>query len=61
MSTRTGYGKRIPTEYMVKLPGSHWRRVYCYIFSNSGTCYVDGPKKPDGSKAWIVIDGYRCI
>jgi len=50
MYTATGYGKKIPTETMVKLPGSNrWRRVYCCIFSNIGTCYVtDGPN-------WIVI------
>jgi len=39
--TATGYGNRIPTPYMVQLPGSpRWRRVYCCIYSNSGTCYV---------------------
>lgn len=48
--TRSGYGKKIPTTKMVKLPGSpRWRRVYCCIFSNAGTCYV--PKGND----WIVI------
>jgi len=39
--SRTGYGRKIPTRHMVQLPGSDvWRRVYCCIFSNSGTCYV---------------------
>jgi hypothetical protein len=48
--TASGYGKKIPTAKMVKLPGSkRWRRVYCCIFSNAGTCYVDTPK------GWIVI------
>jgi hypothetical protein len=48
--TRSGYGRKIPTTRMVRLPGSaRWRRVYCCIFSNSGTCYVT--KKRD----WIVI------
>ena len=48
--TASGYGKRIPTSYMVKLPGEpRWRRVYCCIFSNSGTCYVAR------GKDWIVI------
>jgi hypothetical protein len=48
--TASGYGKKIPTRHMVQLPGSKvWRRVYCCIFSNSGTCYV--PKGKD----WIVI------
>ena len=56
--TASGYGRRIPTSYMVQLPGSpRWRRVYCCIYSNSGTCYVDGPEKnPAGGKKWIIID-----
>jgi hypothetical protein len=37
--TSTGYGAKIPTPYMVKYLGK-WRRVYCAIFSNSGTCYI---------------------
>lgn len=49
--TRSGYGSRIPTSHMVKLPGSpRWRRVYCCIWSNSGTCYV-----PDRTGNWTVI------
>ena len=48
--TRSGYGRKIPTATMVRLQGSpRWRRVYCCIFSNSGTCYVTS-----GSN-WIVI------
>ena len=39
--TRTGYGKKIPTATMVRLPGDpRWRRVYCCVYSNIGTCYV---------------------
>lgn len=39
--TRSGYGPKIPTTHMVKLPGdARWRRVYCCIWSNNGTCYV---------------------
>ena len=50
--TATGYGRKIPTTRMVKLPGSkRWRRVYCCIFSNIGTCYVTA-KNGD----WIVIN-----
>jgi len=48
--TASGYGERIPTTRMVKIPGSpRWRRVYCCIFSNAGTCYVTQ------GKDWIVI------
>ena len=51
--TTTGYGRKIPTTNMVKIPGSsRWRRVYCCIFSNVGTCYVE-----QGAD-WIVINGY---
>jgi hypothetical protein len=37
--TATGYGKRIPTNYCVRFNGK-WRRVYCAIYSNIGTCYI---------------------
>jgi len=38
--TATGYGAKIPTRYMVRTIDQKWRRVYCAIFSNVGTCYV---------------------
>lgn len=41
-----GYGSRLPTRYMVQVNGK-WRRVYCRIFSNSGTLFIG--KKYDGS------------
>ncbi len=46
--TATGYGKKIPTVSMIKLPFGRkiWRRVYCCIFSNSGSCYVVYNGKP---------------
>lgn len=37
--TATGYGERIPTTYMVRVEG-RWRRVYCYLISNSGTLFI---------------------
>lgn len=37
--TATGYGARIPTSVMVRFKGK-WRRVYCRIYSNSGTCFI---------------------
>ncbi len=60
--TASGYGRRIPTRMKVRING-RWRRVYCCIFSNSGTCYVEDtsvPKVvPEGGKVarypWIVI------
>ena len=36
--TATGYGQRIPTEYMIQVNGK-WRRVYCAVYSNNGTLY----------------------
>lgn len=36
----SGYGKAIPTKYLVKYK-NRWRRVYCSIFSNVGTLYID--------------------
>jgi hypothetical protein len=56
--TKSGYGRRIPTSRMVRLPGeARWRRVYVCIFSNSGTAYVEDRKTPkaDGRPGWIVI------
>ena len=52
--TTTGYGRRIPTSQMVQVDG-RWRRVYCCIYSNSGTCYIDGPKGADGKRPWRVV------
>jgi len=37
--TATGYGKKIPTRYMVSYKGK-FRRVYCAIYSNNGTMYI---------------------
>lgn len=52
--TATGYGSRIPTQYMVKFNG-RWRRVYCRIFSNSGTCYIG--KWATAGEQLIVSEG----
>ena len=49
--TASGYGRRIPTRHQVRING-RWRRVYCCIFSNSGTCYVEQGSGRD----WIVVD-----
>jgi len=37
--TVSGYGRKIPTWYMVRYNGRLYR-VYCCIFSNSGTNYI---------------------
>lgn len=52
--TRSGYGSRIPLPWLVRLPGSPvWRRVYCCVYSNAGTAYVQVNKGKD----WHVITG----
>lgn len=41
--TATGYGSKIPTEYMIKVSddcGRRWHRIYCSIHSNSGVLYI---------------------
>jgi hypothetical protein len=45
--TASGYGARLPSQYMVKWEG-RWRRVYVACFSNSGTAYIGKPG------AWIA-------
>lgn len=56
--TASGYGKRIPTEYMV-WGGSRWHRIYCCIYSNSGTLYV-GEWNQDGGE-FITVDNFEGI
>ena len=38
-NSRTGYGDKIPTQYLVFIENK-WRRIYCRQYSNIGTCYV---------------------
>ncbi len=52
--TATGYGSRIPTRYIVKFNGK-WRRVYCRIYSNSGTLFI-GQLKTVGERLIVQID-----
>lgn len=52
--TASGYGKRIPTQYMVKFNGK-WRRVYCKIYSNNGTLYI-GQLNVVGERLIVIID-----
>ena len=49
--TASGYGRKLTTTHMVKVPGGkRWRRVYCCQISNAGACYVEQ------GKDWIVIN-----
>jgi hypothetical protein len=47
--TQDGYGRKMPTDRMVRYK-NRWRRVYCCCYSNSGTCYITS------GKDWIVVD-----
>ena len=42
-----GYGSKIPTSRWLKV-GGRWRRVYCTIYSNIGTC-------------WVIVNGERKV
>jgi hypothetical protein len=46
--TASGYGKKIPTSYQIQVEG-RWHRIYCCIFSNSGTLWI-----AKGGKEYIV-------
>lgn len=43
--TLSGYGKALPTQYMVKWQGK-WRRVKVVCFSNCGTAYIGNKYSP---------------
>ena len=46
--TASGYGRRLNTGRVVKLPDGRTRRLYVTQFSNAGT-------------AWILLDGERVV
>lgn len=48
--TATGYGRRLNTGYKLSFNGRMYR-VYCCIFSNSGTLYIRA-KQYDN---WLVV------
>ena len=50
--SRTGYGAKIPTQWMVRTVDQKWRRVYCAIYSNIGTTYI----VQDGEKVIVNIN-----
>lgn len=64
--TATGYGSAVPTSHMVRLEGDpRWRRVYCTICSNVGTCWVrikgtkhvvDSVAPGNGPELWSIND-----
>ena len=43
--TASGYGRRIPSPYMVQWQG-RWRRVYVCCYGNAGTAYIGPSDKP---------------
>jgi hypothetical protein len=53
--TASGYGRRLATPHLVQY-GGRWRRVYCAVYSNAGTCYIDGPvDTATGRRSWLVV------
>ena len=38
--SRTGYGNKIPTHWMLELDGKRWYRVYMIQWSNLGSAYI---------------------
>lgn len=51
----TGYGKKIPTRNMVKYKNK-WYRVYCHIFSNSGSCYITAKDIHNNTTTNVIDD-----
>ena len=53
--TATGYGTKIPTSKVIAWSDGKVRRVYCDIYSNSGSCYcmIHGCK--------VSVDGFNLI
>lgn len=47
-----GYGRKIPTDYAIRL-GSRWYRVYVCQISNAGTAYIN----VKGHPFLVVLDG----
>lgn len=52
--TASGYGSRIPTRYLVKF-NDKWRRVYCRIYSNTGSLYI-GKLSPVGENLFVNLE-----
>lgn len=48
--TRSGYGSRLRTTRQVLYRG-RWHRVYCTIWSNSGTCWI----RVDGKDFAVIV------
>lgn len=38
--SRSGYGSKIPSQWLLQLDGKRWHRVYIICYSNSSTAYV---------------------
>jgi len=49
MQTSSGYNRKLSTEWKLSL-NNRLYRVYCCIFSNSGTRYILVNKK------WVIVD-----
>ncbi len=54
--SRTGYGSKLPTSWMLQLQDKRWRRVYVICYSNSGSSYIL-VKPPTGGKCEMQFLG----
>ena len=50
--TQSGYGRQIPSPYVIKWNG-RWRRVYIACYGNASTCYIK-----QGSEWLATVDIY---
>lgn len=39
-TTRTGYGPKLATPWLLRIDGKRWHRVYIMQWSNAGTAYI---------------------
>jgi hypothetical protein len=39
-NSRSGYGSKLPSRWMLQIDGKRWHRVYIICYSNSGSAYI---------------------
>lgn len=54
----TGYGRQLPTHYMIKLVNNRWYRVYAKSFSNAASFYI---RTKHAGERYIDVDIWQII
>jgi len=55
--SRSGYGKKLPTQYMIQTIDKKLHRVYCICYSNIGSLWINyKSKKPMIETAMLDYD-----